>query len=101
MISINKHIWNIKFVYPYHPILFTSDDEYTIGACDNKTKTIYLSSEIQGQLLKKVLCHEIVHAVMFSYQVPLTYRQEEVVASVIDTYGEGIVNLTNRILLRL
>ena len=75
--------------------------EYTIGACDNKTKTIYLSNKLRGPLLKKVLCHEIVHAAMFSYGVPLTYRQEEIVASVIDTYGEGIINLTNRILLRL
>lgn len=101
MIVINHDIWNIELVSPYSSILHIGDGEYTIGTCDNSKKTIYLSNRLRGTLLKKVLCHEIVHAAMFSYNVPLTYRQEEIVASVIDTYGEGIINLTNRILLRL
>ena len=101
MLSINHHIWNIEFVAPFHEALYMGNGEYTVGACDNNTKIIYLSNRLRGQLLKKVLCHEIVHAVMFSYQVPLTYRQEEIVASTIDTYGEGIIDLTKKVLLRL
>ncbi len=47
-------------------------------------------------LLKKVLCHEIVHAAMFSYNVDLTLEQEELVADLIATYGEEIIEITNQ-----
>jgi hypothetical protein len=49
-------------------------------------------------MVKKVLTHEITHAAMFSYNVDLTYRQEELVAMLIDTYGHEIINLTNNFL---
>lgn len=47
-------------------------------------------------LLKKVLCHEIVYAAMFSYNVNLTLEQEELVADLIATYGEEIIEITNQ-----
>ncbi len=47
-------------------------------------------------LLKKVLCHEIVHAAMFSYNVELTLEQEELVADLIATYGEEIIEVTDQ-----
>jgi hypothetical protein len=50
--------------------------EYTVGACDNLTRTIYLSETLSGDFLKKVLCHEITHAAMFSYNVDLSLEQE-------------------------
>ena len=46
--------------------------------------------------LKKVLCHEIVHAAMFSYNVDLILEQEELVADLIATYGEEIIDITNQ-----
>ena len=49
--------------------------KYTVGVCDDKIKTIYLSNRLKGSLLKKVLCHELVHAAMFSYNVELDYEQ--------------------------
>ena len=45
-------------------------------------------------MIKKVLCHEIVHAVMFSYNVDLSYQEEEIVADLISTYGNEIIRLT-------
>jgi hypothetical protein len=101
MFIINHKIWYLKFISPRHELLVMPDGEFTIGVCDNNTQTIYLASNLRGHLLKKVLCHEIVHAMMFSYQVPLTYRQEEIVAGIIDTYGEKIINITDKILERL
>jgi len=47
--------------------------------------------------LKKVLCHEITHAAMFSYDVNLSIEQEELLADLIATYGEEIIEVTNRI----
>ena len=46
--------------------------------------------------LKKVLCHEIVHAAMFSYNIDLSLEQEELVADLIATYGEEINEITNQ-----
>lgn len=52
-------------------------------------------------LFKKVLCHEITHAAMFSYNVNLDYSQEELVADLISTYGDEIIEVTNRIFYHL
>lgn len=75
--------------------------EFTIGVCDDNTKTIYLSSLLKGEKLKQVLCHEIVHAAMFSYNVELDYEQEELLANLIAIYGKEIVQITDNIFKRL
>ena len=53
--------------------------------------------DLQDNFLKKVLCHEIVHAAMFSYNVDLTLEQEELIADLIATYGQEIIDITNTI----
>lgn len=75
--------------------------EFTIGVCDDNTKTIYLSNLLRGEKLKQVLCHEIVHAAMFSYNVELDYEQEELLANLIAIYGKEIVQITDNIFKRL
>lgn len=42
-------------------------------------------------MIEKVLCHELTHAAMFSYNINLTADQEELVADVIATYGTEII----------
>lgn len=71
MININGEIWGLAFVSPFDSILQRLDGTYTIGVCDNDTKTIYISNVLEGQLLKKVLCHELTHCAMFSYHIYL------------------------------
>ena len=51
--------------------------------------------------LRKVLCHEVTHAAMFSYNVILDINQEELVADLIATYGSEIIAVTNRIFSRI
>lgn len=80
---------------PSHPKLIRSDGSVSIGACDDDTKTIYISYETPRHKLKKVLCHEITHAAMFSYNVDLSIQQEEILADLIATYGQEIVGITN------
>ena len=46
-------------------------------------------------MFKKVLCHEVVHAAMFSYNVMLSIDEEEVIANIIAKYGEEIIKITN------
>ena len=95
MIIINDEFWGLLAVSANHPKLLRSDGTYSIGSCDDETKTIYINHSLKGDLLKKVMCHEITHAAMFSYNIDLSYEQEELVADLIATYGEEVVNITN------
>ena len=95
MININGENWRVFLTSPFHPSLKRSDGKYTLGCCDDKTKTIYISKYVQEKYLKKVLCHELTHAAMFSYNIDLTYEQEEVLSEIIATYGQEIVHMAN------
>lgn len=101
MFKINDVTWKISVVPPNFPLLRKPTGEYTIGACDNLMQTIYLSDELSGPLLEKVLCHEITHAAMFSYNIDLSLDQEELVADLISTYGDEIISVTERIFSKL
>lgn len=101
MFDINGILWKIKFIHPWDKNFIQLDGNYTIGLCDNNTKTIYLANNLEGSMLKKVLCHEIVHAAMFSYNVYLSLEQEEVIADIIATYGEEIIKITNKVFKKL
>lgn len=97
MFNINGVDWGIKLVSPNHPKIQRTNGTYALGACDDNTKLIYISDLVSNQKLKKVLCHEITHAAMFSYKINLTIDQEELIADLIATYGEEIINITNKI----
>lgn len=84
-----------------HDMLFRSDGTSTVGTCDDISKTIYLNNGLSGALLKKVLCHEITHAAMFSYDVDLSIEQEELLADLIATYGEEIIAIANKVFTKL
>lgn len=103
MFIINGEAWRLVLVSPHHYALRRDDGSFALGMCYDQNKTIYLSEELEEspRLFKKVLCHEITHAAMFSYNVSLDYSQEELLADLIATYGEEIVDVTNRIFSRL
>lgn len=96
LFEINGEQWRIVAIDPDSPELQRSDGTYTVGVCDDSIRTIYVASGLSMVFLKKVLCHEIVHAAMFSYNVDLTLEQEELVADLIATYGEEIIDITNQ-----
>lgn len=97
MFNINGIDWGIKLVSPNHPKLKRTDRTYALGSCDNTTKLIYISDIAPEYKIKKVLCHEITHAAMFSYDINITIDQEELIADLIATYGEEIISITNKI----
>lgn len=101
MVNINGEQWNIVFTSPFHPKLLRSDGSLTIGACDDITKCIYINETLDLDMLKKVLCHELTHAAMFSYNVQLDLQQEELLADLIATYGQEIIYITNKIFKRI
>lgn len=91
----------MKIVHPWDEMLIREDEVRTLGMCDRDTKTIYLAENLEGSMLKKVICHELVHAAMFSYNVYLSLEQEEVIADIIAAYGEEIINITNKVFYKL
>lgn len=101
MLNINGENWRIVFTSFNHPALFRSDGSLTIGSCDDNNKTIYINENLDPRLMKKVLCHEITHAAMFSYNVELNPTQEELLADLIATYGQEICSVTNKIFNRI
>ncbi len=95
MITINGIRWRVRLVSPSHPFLITHKGTLALGCCDKLTKTIYINNAMSARMIKKILCHEIVHAMMFSYNVDLSYQEEEMVADLIATYGDEIISLTH------
>ena len=92
---VRNKVWKVSFVSPQHHVLQTLFGDYTVGAADNETKTIYLSNELYGNFLWKVLCHELVHAFCFEYQCNLPVEMEEFMADFIAKYGKDIVVMTD------
>lgn len=97
MFSINGEEWQIIAVPFNYYKLYRSDGSLSVAACDDIDKTIYVNNSLEGDFLKKVLCHEITHAAMFSYNVNLTVDQEELIADIIATYGNQIIYITNKV----
>ena len=81
---------------PDDELLRRKDGGYTIGVCDDSFKTIFVATGLSEKLLKKVLCHEIVHAAMFSYNVELSLEQEELIADLVASYGEEMIEVTDQ-----
>ena len=94
---INGIVWRVKIVPPTFPALLMNYDRFTLGCCDNATKTIYIADGLSESKFYKVLGHEVTHAAMFSYQVLLTEDQEELLADIISTYSNEIVMVTNKV----
>lgn len=94
-IIINNIAWNIKFIPGSSGELQRYDGTYTIGMTDNIQKTIFLYDELDGALLYKVLCHELVHAFCFSYDLVFDEEEEEHLADFIATYGKDIFDMTD------
>lgn len=97
MFNINGIEWRIVAVPADSIQLFRSDGSQSLAVCDNNTRTIYVNNELTGAMLRKVLCHEITHAAMFSYEVNLSLDQEELLADLVATYGDEIIQITNKI----
>lgn len=93
---INGIGWGVQIVPPTYPALFTGNT-FTLGCCDNNTKMIYIADGLSEGKFYKVLGHEVTHAAMFSYNVNLTYDQEELLADIFSTYGGEIVRVTNKV----
>jgi hypothetical protein len=97
----NGEEWRVLLASPFHPQLRRGDGSWSMGVCDDIMKTIYIREDLDLRLMKKVLCHEITHAAMFSYNIEMNLAQEELFADLVATYGQEIVCKTNSFFNRL
>lgn len=90
---INNRMWHIEFVNASSEKLHRSDDSLTVGVTDGNDNCVYLSDLLSGGFLKKVLCHELCHCFMMSYNISIPIEQEEFLADWISIYGEDLIYL--------
>lgn len=101
MFNINGLEWRVLLVSPNHPALRKDDGSWTLGSCRYDNLTIYIRDDLPNVKMKKVLSHEVTHASMFSYHVDLTTDQEELLADLLATYGQEIIDKSNMIFSRI
>lgn len=97
MITVNGEGWGVCLVPPYDSSLTTPEGTQALGCCDDITKTIFISNALHPSRMRKVLCHELTHAAMYSYNVDIPDPEEEVLADLVASYGDEIISLTNMV----
>ena len=101
MIMVNGEGWHICVVPSDHPGLTTPEGTQALGCCDDNSKTIFLSDALHPSRMRKVLCHELTHAAMYSYDISIPDPEEEVLADLVATFGDEIISLTNMVAKKL
>lgn len=64
---MNGVLWRIRFAHPASPMLIDRTGESRLATTDPNQRTIFLSDELQGELLTTVLIHELGHCALFSF----------------------------------
>lgn len=95
---INNSMWQVQAVNSTDVSLQKSDKTYSVGVADKNTRTIYLSDRLHGVFLRKVLMHEVCHAICMSYEIYLPIEQEEVVCDFVATYGDEVFEIVDIVL---
>ena len=54
-VNVNGETWTIEFVPSFDYNLMRSDGTYTIGVCNDETKTIYIDKNLRNRFEKNVL----------------------------------------------
>jgi hypothetical protein len=97
--NINGTNWQVQYKNSNSSKLKRSDGTISLGVTDRDTHTIYLSSALHGYMERKVLIHEVCHAICMSYDVHLPIEQEEILCDFVATYGDEVFGIVNMILM--
>lgn len=79
---------------PNSEMLKREDGTTTVGMTDLSNHKIYISNNIHGLFLRKVICHEITHAYCMSKKIYIPYKYEEYFCDLVATFGSDIVELS-------
>lgn len=95
-INVNNHNWNIIFTSDLNDLMINGIIH--LGVTDKIKNTVYLDDGLNGNLLRKVLLHELTHVWCYSYGYVLTREEEEFLCSFVDTYAQDIIEHADDIL---
>lgn len=96
--TINSTMWQVQYKNSNSGELKRSDGTISLGVTDRNTHTIYLSDALHGFMERKVLIHEVCHAICMSYDVYLPIEQEEILCDFVATYGDEVFGIVDMIL---
>lgn len=105
---INGDHWVVRMVDRSCNALIDRTGERRLATTDPKTMTVYLSADLSGEMLTRVLIHEIGHCVMWSHDLIGELRQmvkprywiqaEEWVCNLIADYGMEIYRAASAVI---
>lgn len=105
---LNGLLWQVEFVEPFNPMLYDRTGNLTVATTDPILCKIYMLRTINGGFRRRVLCHELGHAAMISYNLlddihrmvkpKYWIEMEEWICNFIADYGLSIFNIAYSIL---
>lgn len=105
---MNGQPWRIQFVDPRSPYLIDRTGDLKLATTDPKTHAVYISSNLYGDMLNRVLTHELGHCAIFSFGLlddihrvvkPENWIEaEEWVCNFIADYGLQIFSIVHSVL---
>lgn len=66
---MNGYLWHVRYVDSDNPMLIDRTGEARVATTDPSACEIYMLKTLQGDFLQRVLCHELGHAAMISYNM--------------------------------
>ena len=95
---INGTMWQVQYKNSNSSELKRSDKGEEVGGSDRNREKIYLSNDLRGVMQRKVLIHEVCHAICMSYDVYLPIEQEEILCDFVATYGDEVFDIVDMVL---
>ena len=105
---INQIQWKIYYVSPRSHYLLDRTGEVKLATTDIKRKIIFVNCTLKGDILYKVLLHEICHAAIESYGLMEDIRivvipeywfiSEEWLCNFISDYALTVISLANSVI---
>lgn len=94
-IDINGIEWGINFVSHSNEHLLNAN-----GFCSYEENNIYIARDIKKSKMRKVIIHELTHAVEYSHGLRdrVSEDRHEDLANFLMYYGDLIINITNDIM---
>ncbi len=66
---MNGYLWHVKFTNPYDQKLVDRTRNLRVATTDPNDLCVYLSEELEGDFLIRVLVHELAHCTMISFNL--------------------------------
>lgn len=97
-------VWRVVRVKPWDPVLVDRMGSLCVAVTDPMTQCIYISTNLYGDFLDRVLLHEATHAAMITYgmNVPCCneIQMEEWACNLIANRGREILQAVDQLMPR-